>query len=88
MGGLGIAAAGFSIASTDFVACDRVCTEIMGIDPFYMKYLEWCGEAGLGNWEMTSIRTVGADIGDVSIKYKLNDSIDQQIAWIDENFKR
>ena len=77
-----------SIASTDFVACDRVCTELMGIDPFYMKYLEWCGEAGLGNWNMNNIRTVGANIGDNIIKYKMNKNVETQISWIDKNFKK
>ncbi|MBT4484055.1 MAG: DUF362 domain-containing protein, partial [Candidatus Latescibacteria bacterium] len=33
-----------AIASTDFVAADRISIELMGIDPFYMKYVEWCGE--------------------------------------------
>jgi uncharacterized protein (DUF362 family) len=76
------------IASTDFVACDRICTELMGIDPFYMKYLEWCGDAGLGNWDISNIRTVGAKLEDNIIKYKLNKNIEGQIAWIDRNFKR
>jgi uncharacterized protein (DUF362 family) len=77
-----------SIASTDFVACDRVCTELMGIDPFYMKYLEWCGDAGLGNWNMNNIRTVGANVGDNIIKYKLNKNFETQISWINKNFKK
>lgn len=76
------------VASTDFVACDRVCTEIMGVDPFYMKYLEWCGDAGLGNWDMKNIRTVGANLQESSIKYEMNPSMEQQVAWIDEHFKR
>jgi len=77
-----------SIASTDFVACDRVCTEVMGIDPFYMKYLEWCGEAGLGNWDMENIRTTGADITNTRISYQMNPNYDKQIAWIHRNFER
>lgn len=77
-----------SIASTDFVACDRVCTEVMGIDPFYMKYLEWCGEAGLGNWNMENIRIAGASITDNRISYKMNPNYDKQITWINRNFER
>ena len=76
------------IASTDFVACDRVCTEVMGIDPFYMKYLEWCGDAGLGNWNMDNIRTVGADLDANIIKYRLHENVGEQVAWIDRNFER
>lgn len=76
------------IASTDFVACDRVCTEIMGIDLFYMKYLEWCGDAGLGNWDMGNIRTIGADLHANIIKYRLHENVAEQVAWIDLNFER
>ena len=76
------------VASTDFVACDRICTEIMGIDPFYMKYLEWCGDAGLGNWDMNNIRVTGARLKDNSIKYKLPENFEEQVAWIHRNFKK
>ncbi|MFC1490936.1 DUF362 domain-containing protein, partial [Candidatus Latescibacterota bacterium] len=58
-----------AIASTDFVACDRICTEIAGFDPFYMKYLDWCGQAGLGNWDMENINVVGADLKANTIQY-------------------
>ncbi len=76
------------IASTDFVACDRVCTEIMGIDPFYMKYLEWCGNAGLGNWDLNNIRVTGAPLENNIITYKLHENFNEQVAWIDQNFDR
>ncbi|MFC1693337.1 DUF362 domain-containing protein [Candidatus Latescibacterota bacterium] len=36
---------GVILSSTDCIAADRLCTELMGIDPKYMKYLEWCGDA-------------------------------------------
>jgi len=77
-----------SLASTDFVACDHVCTEVMGIDPFYMKYIEWCGEAGLGNWNMQNIRITGSSITENRISYKMNQNYDKQIAWIHRNFDR
>jgi len=77
-----------TVASTDFVACDRVCTEVTGIDPFYMKYLEWCGDAELGNWNMDKIRVRGARLEDHIIKYKLNENFAEQVAWIDRNFTR
>lgn len=77
-----------TVASTDFVACDRVCTEIAGIDPFYMKYLEWCGQAELGNWNMDKITVRGARLKDHVIRYKLNENVAEQVAWIDRNFTR
>ena len=79
---------GVAVASTDFVAADRLCTELMGIDPFYMKYVEWCGDAGMGNFNLENISVVGPNYKDHIIKYKLHDTVDQQIAWIDRNFER
>ena len=76
------------VASTDFVACDRICTELMGIDPFYMKYVEWCGDAGLGNWDINNIRVTGARLEDNIIKYKMHERFDEQVAWIHRNFER
>ena len=79
---------GIAIASTDFVACDRVCTDIMKVDPFVMKYLEWCGEAGLGNWDRNSIRTIGANPEEISIQYEMNPNYERQVGWIERNFER
>ncbi len=76
------------IASTDFVACDRVCTELIGIEPFYMKYLEWCGDADLGNWNMDNIEIIGANLQDNIIHYKMNKNFEEQVAWINRNFER
>ncbi|MFC1551061.1 DUF362 domain-containing protein [Candidatus Latescibacterota bacterium] len=76
------------VASTDFVACDRICTEIAGFDPFYMKYLEWCGDAGLGNWDMENIRVAGADLKANTVQYEMHPRIEGQVAWIHENFER
>jgi len=77
---------GVVIASTDFVAADRMCTELMGIDPEYMKYIEWCGDAGMGNFDLSKININGPDYKDHVIKYKLNKNIEGQIAWIHRNF--
>jgi hypothetical protein len=31
----------------------------MGIDPNWMKYLEWCGAAGMGTWDIDNITVNG-----------------------------
>ena len=77
-----------AVVSTDFVAADRVCTELAGIDPFYMKYVEWCGGAGMGNFDMENISIDGPDYRDHVIPYRLNNNIDNQVAWIDRHFER
>jgi uncharacterized protein (DUF362 family) len=77
-----------AVAGTDFVAVDRLCTDLMGIDPFYMKYLEFSSDAGMGNFDMQKIRVNGPDWKSKIIQYKLNSSVKNQTAWIDRNFTR
>ena len=78
---------GVTIASTDFVAADRLCTELMGIDPKYMKYLEWCADAGMGNFDLSNIKVNGPDYKQHIITYKLNQNFEKQVAWIHKNFE-
>jgi uncharacterized protein (DUF362 family) len=77
---------GVVVASTDFVAADRICTELMGIDPNWMKYLEWCSAAGMGTWDINNITVNGPNPKDLAIKYKLHSTVEKQVAWIHENF--
>ena len=76
------------VVSTDFVAADRICTELTGIDPFYMKYLEFCGDAGMGNFDLENIDVDGPDYRRHIIEYRPNKNIEGQIAWIDRHFER
>ena len=79
---------GVAFASTDFVAADRLGIELMGIDQFYMKYVEWCGDAGMGNFDLENIKVEGPDYRKYIRKYKLHSNVAQQTAWIDRNFTR
>ena len=78
---------GVVLASMDFVAADRLSSELMGIDPKYMKYLEWCGDAGMGNFDLSKIKVNGPDWRKHIITYKMNTNFDWQVAWIHENFE-
>jgi len=40
-----------AIASTDFVAADRVGLEVMGINPDWVGYLGYCGQSGVGTYD-------------------------------------
>lgn len=77
---------GVSVASTDFVAADRICTELMKIPAEYMKYIEWCSEAGMGNWDMGSIEVIGADLDSLARDYRMHRDLDLQVAWIREKY--
>jgi len=78
---------GVVVTSTDFVAADRLAFELMGIEPKYMKYLEWCSDAGMGNFDLSKIKVNGPNYKDHIIKYKMNKNFDWQVAWIHENYE-
>jgi uncharacterized protein (DUF362 family) len=71
-----------AIASTDFIAADRVGVECMGVDPKWVGYLRYCGQVGLGNYDMAKIDIRGPQIASVQKKYQLAGDVDRQLAWM------
>ena len=54
-----------AIASTDYIAADRVGVEAMGIDPNWIGYLNFCGQFGLGQFDLDKIEVRGEKIASV-----------------------
>ena len=71
-----------AIASTDFIAADRVGLEVMGINPDWVGYLKYCGQAGLGQYDLAKIAVVGAPIASVQRKYQLHPDIQHELEWM------
>lgn len=71
-----------AIASTDFIAADRVGLEAMGVNPDWVGYLRYCAQAGLGQYDLTKIEVIGATIASVAKKYKLHPDIDRELKWM------
>jgi uncharacterized protein (DUF362 family) len=71
-----------AIASTDFVAADRVAVEAMSVDPQWPGYLRFCGQGGLGNYDLNQIDVIGSKIDDVKLVYQLHNDIDRQLQWM------
>lgn len=71
-----------AIASTDFVAADRVGLETMGIDPKWLGYLRFCGELGVGQYDLSKIDVRGDKIASVQRKYRLHPDIDRELEWM------
>jgi uncharacterized protein (DUF362 family) len=71
-----------AIASTDYVAADRVGVEAMGIDPSWLGYLNYCGQSGLGQYDLAQIDIRGAKLADVTRKYQLHRDIERELQWI------
>jgi len=71
-----------AIASTDFIAADRVGLETMGVNPDWLGYLVYCGQVGLGHYGLSKIDVIGARITDVKKTYRLHADIDSMLLWM------
>ena len=72
-----------AVASTDFVAADRVGVELMGIDPRWPGYLRYCAEANLGEYDLDRIDLrAEAELNAVRKTYKLHPRINKQLEWM------
>lgn len=67
------------VASTDWLAADRVAVELMGVDFSKIGYLNYCAQAGLGVADLGKIEIVGENLKDHIKTYKLHDNIEKQL---------
>ncbi|MCX6620481.1 MAG: DUF362 domain-containing protein [Acidobacteria bacterium] len=72
-----------ALASTDFIAADRVAVEAMGIDPAWPGYLNFCGQCGIGQYDLKKIELRGnAKLAQVMKKYQLHRDIERELEWM------
>ena len=71
-----------AIASTDYLAADRVGVEAMGIDPSWIGSLVYCYQAGLGQYDLDKIDVRGVKVADVKRTYKLSIDADREKQWM------
>ena len=71
------------VASTDWLAADRVGIELMGIDFNNVGYLTYCAQTNLGVANLSQIEIIGEKISDHKKTYKLSDNINKQLIWKD-----
>jgi len=71
-----------AIASTDYIAADRVALEAMGINPAWVGYLTYCGQVGLGQYDLGKIDIVGANLASVRRNYRLHPDIQRELKWM------
>jgi len=64
------------IVSFDWVAADRVCVQLMGHDVYqlgstgpYPACLNYCGQSGLGVWDLNKIEIIGEPIAGNVVSY-------------------
>jgi uncharacterized protein (DUF362 family) len=71
-----------AIASTDYIAADRVGVEAMGIDPNWVGSLVYCSQAGLGQYDLSKIDIRGNKIEEVRRTYRLHPDVEQEKQWM------
>ena len=71
-----------AIASTDYVAADRVGVEVMGFNPDWVGYLGFCGQVGVGQADLSKIDIRGPKLADVTKKYRMHDDIERELKWM------
>ncbi len=71
-----------AIASTDYIAADRVGVETMGINADWMGYLKFCSDFGIGQFDLNKIDIRGEKIEAVRKKYQLHADIERQLEWM------
>jgi uncharacterized protein (DUF362 family) len=69
------------VVGMDWLASDRVALELMGINVADVGYLNYCADAGMGEWHLSKIEVVGQNLNDHIRTYKLNDNIEKQLTW-------
>jgi uncharacterized protein (DUF362 family) len=71
-----------ALASTDFIAADRVACQLIGLDFGDVGYLTYCANAGVGQGDLSKIQVMGGDPSQHVIKYQLQETAYKQIsAW-------
>jgi len=71
-----------AIASRDYIAADRVGLEVMSINPKWPGYLNYCGDLGIGQFDLGKIDIRGAKLEAVRRKYRLHIDIERELEWM------
>ncbi len=71
-----------AIASTDYVAADRVGMAAMGVDARWVGYLQFCAQAGLGQADLSQIELRGARLAEVTKKYQMHPNLEHELKWM------
>ena len=74
--GTAVARQHLGICSPDWLAADRVCVRLMGHDKYnlnalgpYPAYLNYLGQDGFGEWDISKIEVVGESVDDNIVEY-------------------
>ena len=70
-----------ALASTDFVAADRIGCLLMDVPFGDVGYLTYCANAGIGQGDISKIKIAGPDPSNYVKTYKLHENFDLMLEW-------
>lgn len=70
-----------AVASTDWLAADRVAVEVMGVDYAKVGYLNYAAQANLGQSDLAKMNIIGEKPENVMRKYQLHRNVESQYEW-------
>jgi len=70
------------LAGFDWVAVDRIGVELMGIDAANIGYLNFCADAGFGQYDINKIEIIGEKVANHIKPYQMPDSFERQLEWM------
>ncbi len=73
-----------ALASTDFLAADRVALEVMGLPPHAVGYLQYASQLGVGQFDLSQIDIRGEKPESVRRVFRLHDTVERQLRWLRE----
>ncbi len=71
-----------AIASSDYIAADRVGVEVMGLNATWIGYLLYCWQSGVGQYDINKIDVAGEKIASLRRQYKLHGDIERELRWM------
>lgn len=71
-----------AVVSTDWLAADRVATELMGFDFNKVGYLSFAAKAGLGEGDLSRMEIIGEKVTDHIRHYRPHDRVEEQYEWM------
>ena len=73
-----------AVASTDFLAADRVSVEVMGIDFSTIGYLNYCADANMGVADLDKMEIMGENIDSCKMQFRLHQNVENQYKWMEK----
>jgi uncharacterized protein (DUF362 family) len=76
-----------AIASTDWLAADRMAVDLMGFEFDKIGYLKFCANQGMGQSDLSRVEIRGEKPANHARTYKPHDSIERQYQWMTRQAK-